>query len=533
MIFREEDKSYHEQSEICYICNNNRGIKGKKDTPFSTNNPKVRDHDHLTGKYLGPAHQSCNLNKRREKPFLSIFFHNFSGYDSHLILPYLSKSYLPEIESISIIPKTSEKFMSIKINNRVTMLDSMNFLSGGLDSLFESIKSSCSFRFIKQSSLISVLDCRTGKYVPRTNSRERLELLLGKGVFPYEYANSIEDFDHPKLIEKKYFYNSITRSNITDEQYEKAQTVWKTFEMGSMKDFMETYCLCDTLLLSEVFERFKDESMENFEIEPGHFISLPGFAYQAFLKQTGVQMDYVTNADIFDMLSSNLRGGHSFASQRYEESSLFKKTSHKIDPGPQNVWKNRTEDDLQYIIDIDMNNLYGCAQSFKIPKEELVFLSNDEKEKIDWINLDPNDKYGFFVEVDLEYPKEIHEMTKSFPLCPQNSEITYNMLSPFQKGCLHNLFGKENYRQTKLTATFLPKHKIVLHGVLLSLYLKLGMKLINIHRCIRFKQDHFLREWVEFCTQKRTNSKDSFAKKFWKDMVNIVFGMCGNHSFKL
>ena len=128
--------------------------------------------------------------------------------------------------------------------------------------------------------------------------------------------------------------------------------------MGSMKDFMETYCLCDTLLLSEVFERFKDESMENFEIEPGHFISLPGFAYQAFLKQTGVQMDYVTNADIFDMLSSNLRGGHSFASQRYEESSLFKKTSHKIDPGPQNVWKTGTEYDLQIILDINMNNLY-------------------------------------------------------------------------------------------------------------------------------------------------------------------------------
>ena len=147
MIFQEKDKVYHEQSEICYICNNNRGIKGKKDTPFSSNNPKVRDHDHLTGKYLGPAHQSCNLNKRREKPFLSIFFHNFSGYDSHLILPYLSKSYLPEIESISIIPKTSEKFMSIKINNRVTMLDSMNFLYGVLGSLFESIKSSCSFRF--------------------------------------------------------------------------------------------------------------------------------------------------------------------------------------------------------------------------------------------------------------------------------------------------------------------------------------------------------------------------------------------------
>ena len=83
--------------------------------------------------------------------------------------------------------------------------------------MFESIKSSCSFRFIKQSSLITVPDSRTGKSVPRNNSKERLELLLGKGVFPYEYANSIEDFDCSKLIEKKYFYNSITRSSITDE----------------------------------------------------------------------------------------------------------------------------------------------------------------------------------------------------------------------------------------------------------------------------------------------------------------------------
>ena len=54
-----------------------------------------RDHDHLTGKYIGPAHNSCNLNKRREKPFLSIFMHNFSGYDSHLILPFLTKKNFP------------------------------------------------------------------------------------------------------------------------------------------------------------------------------------------------------------------------------------------------------------------------------------------------------------------------------------------------------------------------------------------------------------------------------------------------------
>ena len=99
--------------------------------------------------------------------------------------------------------------------------------------------------------------------MPRNNSKERFELLLGKGVFPYEYADTIEDFDCTKLIEKKYFYNSITRSSITDEQYEKAKHVWKTLEMGSMKDFMETYCLCDTLLLCE---SLKDLRMKAWKI---------------------------------------------------------------------------------------------------------------------------------------------------------------------------------------------------------------------------------------------------------------------------
>ena len=528
MEFGKKEKIYHENSKVCYICNNNRGFKSKPETPFTSSDPKVRDHDHLTGKYLGPAHQSCNLNKRREKPFLSIFFHNFSGYDSHLILPFLSKSYLPEVESVSIIPKSTEKFMSIKINNRVTMLDSMNFLAGGLEKLFESVKDSCSFSFIKQSSLISDFDIENTERIPKENAKERLELLLGKGVFPYEFANSIEDFSHPKLIEKKYFYNTMSRSNITDVQYDKAKNVWKAFNMCSMREYMETYCLCDTLLLCEVFERFKRQSMENFEIEPGHFLSLPGFAYQAFLKHSGVQMDYITTPELFEMLSSNLRGGHSFTSQRYEESTIFKDFALNT-----NMMTGEEETDnlreKQHIIDIDMNNLYGCAQSFKIPKEDFRFLSVDEKKQIDWYNLNPNDNVGFFVEVDLVYPKEIHERTKSFPLCPQNIEITYNMLSPFQKQCLQNLSGKENYRQKKLTATFLPKQKIILHGLLLSLYLKLGMKLVKVHRCVRFKQESFLREWVDFCTCKRSNSEDAFGKKFWKDMVNIVFGMWGCH----
>ena len=274
--------------------------------------------------------------------------HNFSGYDSHLILPFLTKSYLPEIKNVTVIPRSGEIFLSITINKKVTFLDSKFFLSGSLDSLFEAVKSTCSFTFIKQSSLISDIN-ESGKKSLKSNYEERMLCLTGKGCFPYEWAKSVEDYSLPYLTPKSAFYNSITRSDICEDEYNKAKQTWNVFQMKTMRDYMETYCMCDTLLLAEVFEKFRTESMDNFEIEPCHFISLPGFAFQAFLKTTQVELEYITDANLFDMLSSNLRGGHSFSSQRYEESSAFK---DMLSNG-----FSASEDLQQHILYIDANNL--------------------------------------------------------------------------------------------------------------------------------------------------------------------------------
>lgn len=311
----------------------------------------MRDHDHLTGKFLGPAHKSCNLNKRREKPFLSVFMHNFSGYDSHLILPYLTEKLLPEIENIHVIPKSGEKFMAIKLNNRITFLDSLNFLAGSLDSLNDRIKDSCKYKIIQQSSLLCDNKENSNRDSNPTNCN-RLDYLLCKGSFPYEWAKSIDDYSLPYLVPKSAFYNSLTKKHITDEKYEFAQKIWNEFKMKNMCDYMETYCMCDTLILAEVFEQFRNESLINFCMDPSHFISLPGFAYNAFLKQTRVNLEYITDPDVFELLTSNLRGGHSFCSQRYEESSIFK-----------NLMNAKSKDSLsnhsgeQQITYFDFNNL--------------------------------------------------------------------------------------------------------------------------------------------------------------------------------
>jgi hypothetical protein len=217
------------------------------------------------------------------------------------------------------------------------------------------------------------------------------------------------------------------------------------------------------------------------------------------------------------MLSTNLRGGLSFASQRYAESSVFEDMQGLP----------RTLDEhgrFNVILDIDANNLYGTCQTFPLPYEEFRFLNHDEINKIDWENIDLMSSTGYFVEVTLEYPEEIREKTSSFPLCPENRKITYNMLSPYQKNVLEQIYGKKSYNEKKLTCTFFDREKIVLHALHLQLYIKLGMKIKNIHRVISFTQKPFMLEWVNFCTKMRSESKDDFTKNFWKLLVNSVYG---------
>ena len=81
-----------------------------------------------------------------------------------------------------------------------------------------------------------------------------------------------------------------------------------------------------------------------------------------------------------------------------------------------------------------MNNLYGGAQMFKLPESDFMLLPEREICNIDWNNIDGNSDYGYIAEVDLLYPPEIHEKTQSFPLCPENVDITYEMLSPINEG---------------------------------------------------------------------------------------------------
>ena len=96
---------------------------------------KVRDHCHITGKYRGSGHRNCNINLRLNHK-ISIVFHNLKNYDTHLIMQELGKFNV----KVNVIPNELDKYMSFTINNKLTYIDSFQFLSSSLDNLVKNFR---------------------------------------------------------------------------------------------------------------------------------------------------------------------------------------------------------------------------------------------------------------------------------------------------------------------------------------------------------------------------------------------------------
>ena len=115
-------------------------------------------------------------------------------------------------------------------------------------------------------------------------------LLLRKGVYPYEYMDSWERFNEISLADKKVFYSELSLEDITDKDYAHAQKVFKESKLKNLGDYHDLYVQSDTLLLADVFENFRNKCIEIYELDPAHFLSAPGLAWQACLKKARVKL---------------------------------------------------------------------------------------------------------------------------------------------------------------------------------------------------------------------------------------------------
>ena len=268
-----DELNRYEKTDVCHICEEAIYADGE--------DIKVIDHDHLTGKFVGAAHQSCNLNFKEPK-FIPVVFHNLSGYDAHLFIKQLG---VPE-GKINCIATNEEKYTSftkeiqvdtlkgkdgkerkVFLNNR--FIDSFKFMSCGLDTLVKNLTNNGT------SDLL----------IPHTKNRfqEKTHLTLRKGVYPYDYMDGPKKMEETKLPPKSEFYSKLSDSNISDEDYEHAQKVWLEFGMTTMKDYHDLYLELDVLLLVDVFENFREICLKNYKLDPAWYLTAPGLSWDAML----------------------------------------------------------------------------------------------------------------------------------------------------------------------------------------------------------------------------------------------------------
>ena len=167
------------------------------------------------------------------------------------------------------------------------------------------------------------------------NDKNKLLLLLRKGDYPYEYMDSWNKFNDDQASIINNFYCELTMENITNSDYRHAQRVLKMFNNKNLGDYHDLYVQCDVLLLSDVFQGFRRQCLKIYDLDPAYYLTLPGLAWEACLKTTGVKLDLITDQKMLLMVEEGIRGRITqvitkscVANNKYMQKIMIKMKSH-------------------------------------------------------------------------------------------------------------------------------------------------------------------------------------------------------------
>ena len=217
--------------------------------------------------------------------------------------------------------------------------------------------------------------------------------------------------------------------DISKTDYVHANNVFKKFNINNLGEYHDLYVRSDTLLLADIFENLRQSScLRNYELDPAHFVSLPGLAWQACLKKTNVELELLTDYDMLLMIEEGIRGGICHAIQRYAKAN--NKYMKDYD-------KKKKSSYIQYL---DANNLYGKVMIEKLPVRGFRWMDDISRIDEDFVRgYDKNDIKGYILEVDVDYPNKLQNLQSDLPFLPERMVINNT------KKLVCNLNDKKNY----------------------------------------------------------------------------------------
>ena len=278
-------------------------------------------------------------------------------------------------------------------------------------------------------------------------------------------------------------------AGVSSKDYAHARPVWAEFGLCNLGEYHDQYLETDVILLANVFEAFRGVGTQNYGLDPAHFYTAPGLAWKACLKKTGIRLELLLDPDMLFMFKRGFRRGITQSVHRWVKAN-----------NPYMGSSYNPDESTKYLQYLDANNLYEWAMSQLLPTGGFR-----------WVEVKPNEigklvkhkDKGYLLEVDIRYPKELHDSHNDLPFMCERLKIG----------------GVE-----KLVPSLFNKKRYVIHIRALSQALSHGLVLERIHKTIEFNQSPWMKGYIDFNTQLRTKATNDFEKDFYRLMNNSVYG---------
>ena len=280
--------------------------------------------------------------------------------------------------------------------------------------------------------------------------------------------------------------------DVTDADYKHAKRLCKYFERKKLRDYHDLYVQNETFLLVDVYENFRDMRLKIYELNPAQFLTAPELTMQAVLIKNKGKFDLKIGINMLLMVGKGIRGGICHDIHRYAKAN--NKYMKDYDKNEKSLYLNYCE----------LNNLYDWAMSQKLPVNDFKRVEETYKFNEDFIisyNADRDE--GYFLEVDVKYPENLHNLHNDLPFFPERMKIE---------------------KLEKLVANLQDKEEYVIETINLKQALNNGLVLREVHRVIKFNQKSLVKT-ISFCEHRsKKKAINDFEKDFSKLMNNAVFG---------
>ena len=271
--------------------------------------------------------------------------------------------------------------------------------------------------------------------------------------------------------------------------------------MKTVGEYHDLYLKTDVFLLYDVLKKIINTCLNYYGLSPCHYFISPGLTRDPMSKMAKIELELISDIDMHLFIEKGMRGGISYIAKRHSKAN--NKYVKNYDSTKQNI----------FIMYFDANTLHGWGMTQYLPYGNFKWMNKKEINDVDLGLIGENSLIGYILEVDVEYPIELHNFHNDYPLSPENIRDNSDMLSKYCSSIANN-YGIKVGEVNKLIPNLGNKKNYVIHYRNLQLYLSLGMEVTKVHKILKFKQSDWLKKFVDFNTEKRKNVINNFEKSF-------------------